>query len=114
MTEQATGELAFGAGFSSTDSFLVDLSISERNLRGRGQFLRFRVAASSRREQIDVRFTEPRFLDRNLAAGIDLFSVRSDFITEASFETQSTGFSLRAGFPDDTIHQSGSAIHAPE
>jgi outer membrane protein insertion porin family len=99
VSEQATGELAFGAGFSSTDSFLVDLSISERNLRGRGQFLRFRVAASSRREQIDVRFTEPRFLDRNLAAGIDLFSVRSDFITEASFETQSTGFSLRAGFP---------------
>jgi outer membrane protein insertion porin family len=99
VTEQATGELAFGAGFSSTDSFLIDLSISERNLRGRGQFLRFRIAASSRREQIDVRFTEPRFLDRNLAAGIDLFSVRSDFITEASFETQSTGFSLRAGFP---------------
>jgi len=99
VTEQATGELAFGAGFSSTDSFLVDLSISERNLRGRGQFLRFRVAASSRREQVDVRFTEPRFLDRNLAAGIDLFSVRSDFISEASFETHSTGFSLRAGFP---------------
>lgn len=99
VEEQATGELAFGAGFSSTDSFLIDLSISERNLRGRGQFLRFRVAASSRREQIDIRFTEPRFLDRNLAAGIDLFSVRSDFISEASFETQSTGFSLRAGFP---------------
>ena len=99
VTEQATGELAFGAGFSSTDSFLIDLSISERNLRGRGQYLRFRVAASSRREQIDIRFTEPRFLDRNLAAGVDLFSVRSDFINEASFETQSTGFSLRAGFP---------------
>lgn len=99
VTEQPTGELAFGAGFSSTDAFLVDLSISERNLRGRGQFLRFRIAASSRREQVDIRFTEPRFLDRNLAAGVDIFSVRSDFITEASFETQSTGFSLRAGFP---------------
>ncbi|MEE2524899.1 outer membrane protein assembly factor BamA [Hyphobacterium sp. HN65] len=99
VTEQPTGELAFGAGFSSTDAFLIDLSISERNLRGRGQFLRFRIAASSRREQIDIRFTEPRFLDRNLAAGVDIFSVRSDFITEASFETQSTGFSLRAGFP---------------
>jgi outer membrane protein insertion porin family len=99
VTEQPTGELAFGAGFSSTDAFLVDLSISERNLRGRGQFLRFRIAASSRREQVDIRFTEPRFLDRNLAAGVDIFSVRSDFITEASFSTQSTGFSLRAGFP---------------
>ena len=99
VEEQPTGELAFGAGFSSADAFLIDLSISERNLRGRGQFLRFRVSASSRREQVDIRFTEPRFLDRNLAAGFDLFQVRSDFAREASFETQSTGISLRAGFP---------------
>lgn len=99
VEEQPTGELAFGAGFSSTDAFLVDLSISERNLRGRGQFLRFRISASSRRQQIDIRFTEPRFLDRNLAAGFDLFQVRSDFSREASFETESTGVSLRAGFP---------------
>lgn len=99
VAEQPTGELAFGAGFSSTDSFLVDFSISERNLRGRGQFLRLRVSSSSRQQQIDIRFTEPRFLDRNLAAGFDLFRVRSDFATEASFETESTGFTLRAGFP---------------
>ena len=99
VTEQPTGELAFGAGFSSTDSFLVDLSISERNLRGRGQFLRFRVSLSGYRETIDVRFTEPRFLDRNLAAGFDLFRVNSDFLSEASFQTASTGGSLRLGFP---------------
>lgn len=99
VTEQPTGELAFGAGFSSTDAFLVDFSISERNLRGRGQFLRLRVSASSRRQQIDIRFTEPRFLGRNLAAGVDLFQVRTDFSQEASFDTESTGFSLRAAFP---------------
>jgi len=99
VTEQPTGELAFGAGFSSTDSFLIDLSISERNLRGRGQFLRFRISASSRRQQVDIRFTEPRFMGRNMAAGFDLFQVRSDFAREANFQTESTGFSLRAGFP---------------
>ncbi|WP_429911249.1 outer membrane protein assembly factor BamA [Glycocaulis sp.] len=99
VTEQPTGELAFGVGYSSTDAFLVDFSVSERNLRGRGQFLRFRVSESSRRRQIDIRFTEPRFLDRNLAAGFDLFQVRSNFSREASFETESTGFSLRTGFP---------------
>lgn len=99
VTEQPTGELAFGVGYSSTDSFLVDFSVSERNLRGRGQFLRFRISSSSRRRQIDIRFTEPRFLDRNLAAGFDLFQIRSNFSREASFETESTGFSLRTGFP---------------
>jgi len=99
VTEQPTGELSFGAGFSSVDAFLFDLQISERNLRGRGQFLRFRISASARRQTIDIRFTEPRFLGRNLAAGFDIFSIRTDFSDEAGFESQSTGAALRVGFP---------------
>lgn len=99
VTEQPTGTLSFGAGFSSVDAFLVDLSIEERNLRGRGQYLRFRISASSRRQIVDIRFTEPRFLGRNILAGFDLFNTRQDFVTEASFETQSIGGSLRLGFP---------------
>ncbi len=99
VEEQPTGELSFGAGFSSIDAFLLDLSITERNLRGRGQFLRFRISASSRRQIVDIRFTEPRFLGRNIAAGFDLFNTRQDFTDEASFETNSLGASVRLGFP---------------
>ena len=50
-----------------------DVSITERNLLGKGQFLRLRLAGSTERMQVDLSFTEPRFLDRNLAAGFDLF-----------------------------------------
>jgi outer membrane protein insertion porin family len=99
VEEQPTGELSFGAGFSSVDSFLLDISISERNFRGRGQFLRFAVSASSRRQSADIRFTEPRFLGRNMSAGFDLFNIRSDFLREASFQTQSFGGGIRFGLP---------------
>lgn len=99
VQEDTTGELAFAAGYSSSDAFLFDVSVTERNLRGRGQFLRLRASTSSRRRQIDVRFTEPRFLGRNLAAGFDLFSLRTDFLSEASYENTSTGGGLRASFP---------------
>ncbi len=99
VVEQPTGELSFGAGFSSVDAFLVDFSVTERNLRGRGQFLRFRISASSRSQVVDIRFTEPRFLGRNLAAGFDLFNTRQDFVDEAAFETNSIGGSLRLGIP---------------
>ncbi len=99
VEEQATGELAFGLGFSSQESYQFDISVTQRNLRGRGQFLRFRVNASSRTRNVDIRFTEPRFLGRNIAAGIDVFSVQQDFLREANFRTNSTGFGLRAGFP---------------
>ena len=99
VEEQPTGELSFAAGFSSVDAFLIDLSISERNLRGRGQSVVARVSASDRQQFVDLRFREPRFLDRNLAAGVDLFSTRSDFLDVSNFETQTLGGGLSLGFP---------------
>jgi outer membrane protein insertion porin family len=99
VEEESTGELAFAAGFSSTENLLFDVSITERNLRGRGQFLRLRASTSSQRQQVDIRFTEPRFLGRDLAAGFDLYSLRTDFLDQSSFENQSTGLGLRASFP---------------
>ncbi len=99
VEEQSTGELTLGAGFSSADRYIIDFSISERNLLGRGQFLRFRVSYSARRKQIDLRFTEPYFLDHNLAAGFDIYKVQSDFQDEAGFKTDTIGTTLRASFP---------------
>ena len=99
VTEQPTGELSFSAGFSSADAFLVDLSIIQRNLRGRGQQARFVVRASSRRREIDLRFTEPRFLNRNLAAGIELFDVTFDLLDEAGIRQSRTGAQVSLGFP---------------
>ncbi|MEL8056003.1 MAG: BamA/TamA family outer membrane protein, partial [Pseudomonadota bacterium] len=46
-----------------------------------------------------LRFREPRFLDRNLSAGIDLFSTRSDFLDVSNFETQTIGGGVSFGFP---------------
>ncbi|HYF22215.1 MAG TPA: outer membrane protein assembly factor BamA [Caulobacteraceae bacterium] len=99
VEEQPTGELSFGAGFSSVDQFIVDLGVTERNFRGRGQDLRLRLSLGSLRQQIDFGFTEPRFMGRDLRAGVDLYSYRFDFSNESSFETQSTGGSLRLTFP---------------
>ena len=99
LEEQSTGELSIGAGYSSTDSFIGDFSITERNLLGRGQFLRLQVSFSGRTQQIDLRFTEPYFMDRNLAAGFDLFRVKTDYKDEAGFDTDTTGLTLRTGFP---------------
>ena len=99
VSEQPTGELSFSAGFSSADAFLVDLSITQRNLRGRGQLMRFLIRASSNRREIDLRFTEPRFLGRNLAAGIELFDVTIDFLDETGFRQSRRGGQISLGFP---------------
>ena len=69
VTEQSTGELSFGAGYSTSEGVIGDVSITERNLFGNGQYLRLALSGSFERLQVDLSFTEPRFLDRNLAAG---------------------------------------------
>ena len=99
VEEQPTGELSLGMGFSSVESFVVNAGITERNFRGRGQNVVTRIEWGSLRQQIDFRFTEPRFLNRDIRAGYDLFHSRYDFQEESSFDYRSTGAGLRLTFP---------------
>ncbi|WP_370545391.1 outer membrane protein assembly factor BamA [Caulobacter sp. 17J80-11] len=99
VEEQPTGELSFGAGFSSVDQFIFDLGVTERNFRGRGQNLRARLSLGSLRQTLDFAFTEPKFLGRDLRAGVDLYAYRYDFGDQASFDTKTAGMGLRLGFP---------------
>lgn len=98
VEEQSTGELSFGAGFSTTDGALGEISIRERNLLGRGQDLRLSTSLSQRRQTIDFAFTEPYFLDRELSAGVDLFRTVRDNQDIASYDSAQTGAGLRFGF----------------
>ena len=99
VTEQSTGEISLGAGYSTTDGALGDFSISEHNLLGTGRDLRLGATLSTRRQEYDLSFTEPYFLNRDLSAGIDLFRVRRDNQTYSSYNETDTGFSLRMGYP---------------
>lgn len=98
VQEQSTGELSIGAGFSSTAGVLSDLTIRERNLLGRGQDLRLSTTLATRQQQVDLSFTEPYFLDRELAAGVDAFYRTTDFGDRSSFQEDEAGFGLRAGY----------------
>jgi outer membrane protein insertion porin family len=98
VKERSTGEISFGAGFSSSSGVLGDASIRERNLLGRGQDLKLGLQIGERQQEIDLSFTEPYFLDKNLSAGFDIFSTSSDLQTESSFDRDTVGFALRSGY----------------
>jgi outer membrane protein insertion porin family len=98
VEEKSTGEISFGAGFSTTAGLLGDISIRERNLLGRGQDLRLGLSIGQRQQQLDLRFTEPRFLERNISAGFDAFRTSTDLQRESSFDRESLGGALRMGY----------------
>jgi outer membrane protein insertion porin family len=98
VEEQPTGELSIGAGFSTRDGVVGEIGVRERNLLGRGQDLKVSLRVSQRTQQFDLGFTEPYFLDRNLAAGVDLFNVRSSREDESSFREDKVGGRLRASY----------------
>lgn len=98
VEEKSTGELNFGAGYSTLDGVLGEASLSERNFLGRGQQVKLSLSASQRTQEGQFSFTEPYFLGKDLAAGFDIFSIRTDDQTESSYKSTSNGFNLRAGY----------------
>jgi len=98
VEEKSTGDLSIGGGFSSSAGALADLTIRERNLLGRGQDLRLSTTLASKQQQIDLSFTEPYFLDRELSAGLDAFIRTTDFGDSSSFQEDQSGFGLRLGY----------------
>lgn len=98
VEEQSTGEFNFGAGFSTTDGVLGDVSLRERNFLGRGQYVNVDVQASARRQQGKIGFTEPYFLGKPLAAGFDIYAIKRDYQTESSYDQETKGVNLRTGY----------------
>ncbi len=98
LEENSTGELSFAAGYSSNEGIIGEVAYTERNLLGKGQFLRIKLSGSLEGGQLDISFTEPRFLDRNIAAGFDLFHKEVDYTDESGYRNRKTGGTVRLGF----------------
>lgn len=98
VVERATGEVSLGGGFSTDAGLLADVGLRERNLLGTGIDARINGTLAQRRSQLDISVTDPAFLDRNLAAGVDVFYIQRNLLTIANYRERRAGFSLRVGY----------------
>ena len=96
VTERPTGIFSIGGGFSSVDSFVGTLDISQNNFLGRGWQLSLRIRAGANSQQGIISFTEPWLFDRPLSAGFDLFSVQRQF---TEYDYDSLGGTVRVSHP---------------
>ena len=99
VEEKSTGSLSVGAGYSTGSGALAETSITERNLLGRGQQLQLSLRVSQRSSQVNLGFTEPHFMNRDVSAGFDIYHTKSDNQSASSYDTETTGAGLRFGYP---------------
>ncbi len=99
VEDQSTGAFSISGGYSTADGFIGEVSVTETNFLGRGQYVRLAGQLGQRSHGIDFSFTEPYFLGYRMSAGIDLFSKFSDQTRFSRYENRMTGGQLRLGLP---------------
>jgi outer membrane protein insertion porin family len=99
VEDQATGAFSISGGYSTQDGIISEISVSESNFLGRGQFVRLAGTVGQRTHGVDFSFTEPYFLGYRMAGGFDLFSKYTDQTRYARYENRVTGGQLRLGLP---------------
>ena len=97
VEEKNTGNMSVGAGFSSVESVVGFVEVTQGNFdlfkppqfTGGGQKMRLRASYGSRRQDYQLSFTEPWFLDRKLALGVDFYHRNTSFQSSLYDEVQS-------------------------
>ncbi|MCZ7643675.1 MAG: BamA/TamA family outer membrane protein [Planctomycetota bacterium] len=113
VTEKPTGEFNFGLGFSSVDSILGNVSLSQRNFdykdlpkswsdlisgnafTGAGQNFSIDAQAGTTRQRYSLSFYEPWAFDRPIRLGGSIFHTLDTNYRD--FSETSTGFSVTGG-----------------
>ncbi|WP_026607602.1 outer membrane protein assembly factor BamA [Methylocapsa acidiphila] len=99
VEDQATGALSLSGGYSTSDGFVAEVSVTETNFMGRGQYVKLAVSEGQHSRGVDFSFTEPYFLGNRMAAGFDVYAKKSDVSQYSYYSSFVTGGTLRLGLP---------------
>ena len=99
VEDQPTGSLSLSGGYSTSDGFIADVSVTETNFMGRGQYVKLGVSEGQYSRGVNFSFTEPYFLGNRIAAGFDLYAKQSDPWQYSYYSNNTIGGSLRLGLP---------------
>ncbi len=101
LQEKPTGQVQFGAGFSSIDNLVGFVEVTQKNFditnwpsfTGAGQRFRLGLKAGTRRKDFIMSLTEPYFLGQRLSLGGDIFYTEKTFLSD-DYDQRDAGGSL--------------------
>jgi outer membrane protein insertion porin family len=99
LEEQNTGEFSVGGGYSTSDGFIGEVSVGERNLFGSGLYVRASGRYGDFTKGIDLSVTEPYIMGSRVSAGVNLFAKQSTTSSFQSFGSESFGGALTLATP---------------
>ncbi len=99
VVDNPTGEFSVGGGYSTDNGAIAEISFSEKNFLGRGQFIRITGGVGQEDQKYALSFTEPYFLGRRLAAGFDLSRATNAASDSVQYDKETTSYKIRLGAP---------------
>ncbi|MDE2430256.1 MAG: outer membrane protein assembly factor BamA [Burkholderiales bacterium] len=101
VTEKPTGNLMFGAGYSSAEKLTLTGSIQQANAFGSGDTIGLDINTSRQNRTIAVAHTDPYFTDDGISRSVELYlrTTRPIIGSIGDYKIQTTGGSMRFGVP---------------
>ncbi|QOZ34847.1 outer membrane protein assembly factor BamA [Bradyrhizobium sp. CCBAU 53421] len=97
LEEKSTGDFSVSGGYSTTDGALAEVSVSERNLLGRGLFAKATVSYGQYSRGLSLSFVEPYLLDYRVALGLDAYYKEQLPTSYTTYGVKTIGFAPRLG-----------------
>jgi outer membrane protein insertion porin family len=97
--DQPTGDINWAGGYGTSDGWMGELKLSERNLYGTGNSVQASATFGQYARSINLSASEPYFLGTRVAAGVELFGRQQDATSYQSYGSQTYGGGLLFGTP---------------
>jgi outer membrane protein insertion porin family len=94
VKEKMTGTLSVGGGYSSVDKLVGIAEITQGNLFGRGELLKFKTQVGGTGRQFILSFMEPYLLDKPVWGRIDAFNQTQQY---DGYDLRSSGAAFSVG-----------------
>jgi outer membrane protein insertion porin family len=99
VAEQSTGDFNIAGGYSTTDGWLAEVKLGDRNFLGSGKALSSSLTWGQYARGVDLSASDPYFLGTRVSAGIELFGRQNQASPYQSYGSDIYGATLQLGTP---------------
>lgn len=106
VKERSTGNLLFGVGYSDADGFLINASVTQRNLFGTGKEMAVTFDNSRSTTNFNVRYVNPYHTPEGVSRGFQVYSTSFDAAaaSAAAYNSETRGLGVFWNFPLSELH----------